>query len=208
VSGLSRRLGHALALVEEAWPQAGEEIRRRTWLIVPLVEPGTVSYSLQARPGISYISVYRGSLPDLADDLVHETAHHRLHARQEAEELIRDPEETRRYSPWRRSQRPIHGILHGTFTFLFRAELFLRLAAGGGRERPGRGSLTAGQRSLLAAEARRELSRCRAALSDLSWAGSTGLLTPAGKRLVDRMRRRQGILRRGVLSDRALSSIL
>jgi HEXXH motif-containing protein len=172
------------------------------------VEPGTVSYSHLARPGISYISVFRGSLVDLADDLLHETAHHRLHALQEVEDLLDDEEETRFYSPWRRSLRPIHGILHGSYTFLFRAELFLRLAAGRGSSGRGRRGLRGERRRALAAEGREELSRCRAALADLSRAGRGGLLTSSGRRLVESMKTRLGILRRGALSDSGLSSIL
>src|SRR5262245_16969878 len=57
VPGLGARLARALALLRRAWPEAEAEIRRRTWLIVPLVEPGTVSYSHLARPGISYLNV-------------------------------------------------------------------------------------------------------------------------------------------------------
>jgi HEXXH motif-containing protein len=167
-----------------------------------------VSYSLIARPGISYINVFRGSDLDLADDLLHETAHHRLHAWQEAMEMIRDTEETRYYSPWRRSMRPIHGILHGTFTFLYRAELFLRVLAAGKRSRPAGLAPTAGLREWLRVEARREVAHCRASLADLARAGEADLLTEAGKRLVGRMQRRLRALRRGALSDNSLSSIL
>ncbi len=208
VPRLGARLARALSAVEAAWPEAGREIRRRTWLLVPLVEPGTVSYSHLARPGISYISVFRGSLPDLADDLLHETAHHRLHAWQEVEELLRDPEETRFFSPWRRSMRPLHGILHGTFTFLFRAELFLRLARCAGGRAADRVRLTARRRRWLAAEASRELARCASSLEDLRKAAGWGLLTPAGRRLLGRMARRLGLLQRGSLSAARLSGIL
>jgi hypothetical protein len=201
VPGLGRRLERALSLIDEAWPRAAAEIRRRTWLVVPLVEPGTVSYSMIARPGISYLNVFRGSLVDLADDLLHETAHHRLHARQEVRRYLDDDSEPYAYSPWRRALRPLNGILHGTFTFLFRAELFLRL---GGR----RGSLTESQRRRVRSEARRELEFCGRTLGDLTQAGREGLLTPAGRELVSRMARRRARLLRGGLSPGAPSSIL
>jgi hypothetical protein len=205
VPRLGARLARGLDLVEGVWPRAGREIRRRTWLIVPLVEPGTVSYSHLARPGISYLSVFRGSLVDLADDLLHETAHHRLHARQEVESLIRDPGEHRFYSPWRRGLRPLNGILHGTFTFLYRAELFWRLSRGG--PRPGRARLAAA-RKRLGSEARRELKRCAASLADLRGASGAGLLTAAGCRLVARMGRRLRALEKGRLSEKQGSIIL
>jgi HEXXH motif-containing protein len=204
--GLGARLSRTLDLVDGAWPRAGREIRRRTWLIVPLVEPGTVSYSHLARPGISYLSVFRGSLVDLADDLLHETAHHRLHAMQEVKSLIRDPGEHRFYSPWRRSMRPLNGILHGTFTFLYRAELFRRLSLGS--PRPAGARLSAAARRRLASEARRELKRCAAGLADLREASRGGRLTSAGRRLVARMGRRWRALEKGRLSGKRGSIIL
>jgi len=207
VPGLGRRLARALAAVDAAWPEAGLEIRRRTWMLVPLLEPGTVSYSQMARPGISYINVFRGSLLDLADDLLHETAHHRLHAWQEVEDFIHDPEETRYYSPWRRSLRPLHGILHGTFTFLFRAELFLRILRSSGEGGRSGGPSAAGRRR-LAAEVDRETANCSSSLEDLREAAGRGLLTAAGKRLVARMRRRLRALKKGRLPGRGLSGIL
>lgn len=194
VPGVGRRLARALALVERAWPAAGEEIRRRTWMVVPLVEPGTVSYSHLARPGISYISVFRGTLVDLADDLLHETAHHRLHARQELACFARDDGEPRYFSPWRQSTRPLNGILHGTYTFLFRAELFLRLAGAAGVLSPSR-------RKWVRAEARREIENCACSLKDLAGARRQGLLTPAGRILTGEMARRLARLRKGRLSE-------
>jgi HEXXH motif-containing protein len=208
VPGLGERLARALSAVDAAWPGAGREIRRRTWLLVPLVEPGTVSYSHLARPGISYINVFRGSLLDLADDLLHETAHHRLHAWQEVEDFIRDPGETRFYSPWRRSMRPLNGILHGTFTFLFRAELFLRMERRATAGKVGDVTVTPAKRRWLALEAKRELRNCSASLRDLREAADAGLLTPAGRRLAGRMIRRLQLLKSGILSAKLPSSIL
>jgi hypothetical protein len=194
VRGLAKRLAGALQLVDRAWPAAGEEIRRRTWLVVPLVEPGTVSYSLLARPGISYINVFRGSLLDLADDLLHETAHHRLHAWQEVAALARpggDPPSF--YSPWRRALRPLNGILHGTYTFLFRAELFLRI----GRV----ASLAPSRDRWLRREAHGEIRNCGRSLDDLGKAARAGWLTPEGENLLRSMRRHHQKLRVGSLSD-------
>ena len=201
VPGLGRRLARALAVVDRAWPRAGEEIRERTWMVVPLVEPGTVSYSHLSRPGISYINVFRGSLLHLCDDLLHETAHHRLHARQEVERFLRDDGDALYYSPWRRTLRPLNGILHGTYTFLYRAELFLRIL----RKRQ---AVAGKQRRRLLREAGRELANCSTALTDLARADREGLLTPEGGTLVRGMRRRHALLRKGRLSAPGLFSIL
>ena len=198
VPGLARRVARALSLVGRAWPEGREEILRRTWLLVPLVEPGTVSYSHLARPGISYINVFRGTLLDLADDLLHETAHHRLHAWQEVAAFTRDDTEQRYFSPWRQGLRPLNGILHGTFTFLDRTELLLR--ASGAQLPPGR-------RTELRAEARRELGRCSRSLLDLAAARKEGFLTPAGRSLLRVMEQHRDSLSAGRLSERAHFSI-
>ena len=198
VPRLGKRVARALSLVGRAWPEGGEEILRRTWLLVPLVEPGTVSYSHLARPGISYINVFRGTLLDLADDLLHETAHHRLHAWQEVAAFARDDTEQRYFSPWRQGLRPLNGILHGTFTFLDRTELLLR--ASGAQLAPGR-------RTELRAEARRELGRCSRSLLDLAAARKEGFLTPAGRSLLRVMERHRDSLSAGRLSERAHFSI-
>ena len=192
VPGLGERAAEALSLVERAWPEAGAEIRRRTWLLVPLVEPGTVSYSHLARPGISYINVFRGALLDLADDFLHETAHHRLHAWQEVVALTRDDGEQRYLSPWRQGLRPLNGILHGTYTFLDRTELLIRAA----RTLP----FSRTRRKTLHSEARSELERCESSLRDLCVARREGLLTPSGRSLLTRMQRHRRTLQEGRLS--------
>jgi HEXXH motif-containing protein len=192
------RLARALGLLQMAWPEAFREILRRTWMVVPIREPGTVSYSLASRPGISYINVFGKSLLDLADDLLHETAHHLLHDLQEVENLLPRGEETEEVqafdSPWRRAKRPLHGLLHGCFTFLFRAELFrrvLRLARARPRVlAPYLGGHRTGGRGLawVRRELRRENAMIRQALGDLEGAARAGLLMPAGRRLIRRLR--------------------
>jgi len=200
VPGLGKRVARALSLVGRAWPEGGEEVLRRTWLLVPLVEPGTVSYSHLARPGISYINVFRGTLLDLSDDLLHETAHHRLHAWQEVEAFSRDDGEQRYVSPWRQGLRPLNGILHGTYTFLDRTELLLRASRTSLPISPAR-------RKRLRAEAGRELGRCSRSLLDLAAAHQEGFLTPAGRSLLRAMQHHRDSLAAGRLSERAHFSI-
>jgi hypothetical protein len=187
--GLGDRLAAAMRLVAIAWPQAHREIIRRTVLVVPVRERGLVSYSLAARPGVSFINVAGKPPLTLADDLLHETAHHLLHDAQEiAPDLVRGPdtEEVQAFdSPWRGARRPLHGLLHGVFTFHFRAELFTRLL----RERRLRPRLLApflrdADVRFLRRERRRELSMIARSLRDLGKARRHGLLAPAGRRLV------------------------
>ena len=187
--GLQGRLARGLRLVALAWPEGAREIVRRTALVVPVLERRLVSYSLAARPGVSFINVAGKRTVDLADDLLHETAHHLLHELQEEIDLlVRGPEteETQAFdSPWRRARRPLHGILHGAFTFLFRAELFTRILEAR-RRIPGviDPLLGRGGARFVARERRRELGMMARALRDLGTARRAGLLTPAGRSLV------------------------
>jgi HEXXH motif-containing protein len=189
IEGLDRRLARALRLVRLAWPAAHREILARTGMVVPIRETGLVSYSLAARPGVSFINVTGKSTIALADDLLHETAHHLLHDLQEVTRLLRggpDTEETQAFdSPWRGTRRPLHGILHGAYTFLFRADLFARLLETR-RRLPGvLGPLLGrGGTAFVARELRRELNLCARAQRDLGVAARAGLLTPDGRALV------------------------
>ena len=69
VPGLGARLATALRIVQIAWPGARREIAARTAAVVPVHESGLVSYSLAARPGISFINVFGKSIIELADDM-------------------------------------------------------------------------------------------------------------------------------------------
>ena len=202
VPGLERRLARALRLVRIAWPEAYREILLRTRMVVPVHEPGTVSWSLAARPGISFIHVSGKSLVDLADDLLHENSHHRLHDMEEAARLLRpgaDTEEVQAFdSPWRGTRRPLRGILHGAFTFLFRAGLFRRILRAS-RRHPGllAADLGRGGPAFVRSELRREVKMIGRALEDLKQASAEGLLAPAGVRLVRQMSIAWRDLRRG-----------
>jgi len=191
--GLGRRLARALRIVMVSWPEAHREIERRTFMVVPIREAGTVSYSMASRPGISFINVFGKSLVDLADDLLHETAHHRLHDLQEIVDLMRSGPETLEVqafdSPWRGTRRPLHGVLHGAYTFLFRAELFQRVHRVA-RQHPRTLAAELGPsgRAFVLTELRREKRRVASALRDLASAGRSGLLTPPGLGLLHDMR--------------------
>jgi len=199
---IGRRLARALRILRIAWPEALREVERRTFMVVPIREPGTVSYSMAARPGISFINVFGKSLVDLADDLLHETAHHRLHDLEETVDLLTSGPDTREVqafdSPWRGTRRPLRGVLHGAYTFLFRAELFDRLRHLARRHRRTlEAELGPTGVAFARRELRRELRMIADALRDLASAGRSGLLTPAGRRLLREMRARFRHLRRG-----------
>jgi HEXXH motif-containing protein len=89
------------------------------------------------------------------------------------------------YSPWRRSLRPLRGILHATFTFTMGAILFEKLSTWA---KTGQATLTPQQ--ILRARFRclEEVDSVRYSLKDLAHAHKLGWLTPAGWGLVSALR--------------------
>lgn len=184
VRGAADRLGQALRIVRRVWPEGAVEVEAYTRVVVPLSERGTVSFSMRARPAVSYINLRGKSPTDLADDLLHETAHHRLHALEELGPLTRDAGEPGFVSPWRRGPRPLRALLHAAYTFSDRAELLRRLLSGGGA--PG------ASRAWIEKELRHERAAIRTALEGLARAGEERLLTRRGSALA------RGIVRRAL----------
>ncbi|HUD72993.1 MAG TPA: HEXXH motif-containing putative peptide modification protein [Dongiaceae bacterium] len=210
--GLDARLGRALRLVRLAWPGAHRDLLARTAMVVPVREPRLVSYSLADRPGISFINVHAKRTLVLADDLVHENAHHLLHDIEAVTRLVPpgpEAEEVQAFdSPWRGERRPLRGILHGTFTFLFRAELFARLIeARAARPAPVTPLLAPRDPAFLRRELRRELDLIGRGLDDLRRAGAVRLLTRDGRALLRQMEAWRGRIRRraGRLAPRRAS---
>jgi len=102
--------------------------------VVPLKAKGVVSFSYRHRPGLSFINTFDRDQLDLIDDLIHENSHHHLNLLLRKFDMRRGDRNLEIfYSPWRRSLRPLHGILHATFTFTVGATLFERLATWAGR---------------------------------------------------------------------------
>jgi HEXXH motif-containing protein len=201
VPDLDNRLARALRLVRLAWPEAHRDVVARTAMVVPVREPGLVSYSLAARPGISFINVHGKRTVDLADDLLHENSHHLMHDLQETVRLLAPGPATEEvqafHSPWRGTLRPLHGILHGTFTFLFRAELFARiLEAHARRPRVIAPLLGPGGLAFARRELGRELAMLQRGLADLGTAAAHRLITRDGRELAAALRAWHRRLRR------------
>jgi len=124
------RLQRALGTIKQAWPEGAEIVTLLTSRIVPLNAGGVVSFSYRNRPGLSFINTFERDEFDLIDDLIHENSHHHLNLLLRKYDMKRgDRNQEVFYSPWRRSLRPLHGILHATFTFTMGAILFERLAS-------------------------------------------------------------------------------
>jgi HEXXH motif-containing protein len=190
-----RNVVRALDFLGAVWPDAAQMVGGRTWRVVPVVERAVVSYSSAVRPGITWIqrSLGRGrgvsGAMHLAEHLLHEGTHQRVH---DLEVLapIAPPEEEgpRFYSPWRQEWRPLRGLLHGACTFLVGADYFARAwraAEGGVVELP------PAERRWLARRFLEEMENVRVALRYLERAE----LPPAGQRLQATVTREHARLR-------------
>lgn len=196
---LATRIGRALDAIAKVWPEGSALLGCLTSRVVPLRAPGVVSYSYRHRPGLSFINCFERDDLDLMDDLVHENSHHHLNLLLRKFRLSRgDANQEVFYSPWRRSLRPLRGILHATFTFTMGALLFAHLTSRAeseesskGRSRNGRGvGLSA--RALARARARglEEVESVRYSLRDLRGpAMRLGWLTRGGRELVGELGR-------------------
>ncbi len=183
------RVERALAILEQAWPEGARLVAALTSRLVPLRARGVVSFSYRHRPGLSFINCFDRDDLDLIDDLIHENGHHHLNLLLRKYELYRgDRNLAVFYSPWRRSLRPIRGILHAAFTFTMGAMLFERLsswASSVGYQAVRRAGLSA--RDVLRARFRclEEIESVRYSIQDLEYAARRlGWLTGSGKRLV------------------------
>jgi HEXXH motif-containing protein len=195
-AGIGSRIRRALHILEEAWPTGAELLRLLTSRIIPLKARGVVSFSYRHRPGLSFINTFDRTPLDLIDDLIHENSHHHLNLLLRKFRLL-NGEHTDEifYSPWRRSLRPVRGILHATFTFTMGAMLFERLASsqvrgsrfgvrGGGD--PG---LTREERLRARFRCLEEVASVRYSLRDLAYARRLGWLSASGWNLVTAMKR-------------------
>jgi hypothetical protein len=122
---MTEKVTSAFNIIKEKAPDLYKFVFTYTNTIVPINEPGIVSYSMDTLPGYSCINLYERDLLDLVDDLVHETGHHYLNTILEDEDnLIIEDDEKIFYSPWRKAERPIRGLYHGVCTFYWAFILF------------------------------------------------------------------------------------
>ena len=132
-SEVASRMRCALEVIESAWPEGNHLLGLLTSRIVPLRASGVVSFSYRHRPGLSAINCFDRGRLDLIDDLIHENSHHHLNLLLRKAVLYKnDHNQEIFYSPWRRTLRPLRGILHATFTFTMGAILFERLSTWAG----------------------------------------------------------------------------
>ena len=184
------RISRAWQAIRSAWPEGYALLELLTSHVVPLNASGVVSFSYRHRPGLSFVNCFDRDNLDLIDDLMHENSHHHLNLLLRKHVLYHhDRNQQIFYSPWRRSLRPIRGILHAAFTFTMGALLFARLSAwaetSDGHTQWRKSGLTA--RHLLKTRLRclEEIESVRYSLHDLEFAGRhLKWITPSGVRLV------------------------
>jgi len=184
---LAPRFKCALDIIRSAWPEGGHNLAMLTTRIVPLRARGVVSFSYRHRPGLSFINCFERDQFELIDDLIHENSHHQLNLFLRKATLLQgNRHEEIFYSPWRRSLRPLRGILHATFTFTMGAVLFERLSSNADRL-----AQPLSKEDVLRARARcmEEIASVRYSFDDLSWAAKQGWLTAAGVHVVDELKR-------------------
>ena len=200
----AERIQRARMVIEQAWPEGYLNLARLTNRIVPLKAKGVVSFSYRHRPGLSFINCFDRDDLDLIDDLIHENSHHHLNLLlRQAVLYHKDRNQEIFYSPWRRSLRPLRGILHATFTFTMGAILFERLSTWAKS-----GEATLAPQQILRARFRclEEVDSVRYSLKDLAHARTLGWLTPAGWELVSSLKREiDKVGKRIALFERAVS---
>lgn len=184
------RVARAWKAIRQAWPEGHRLLGLFTSRIIPLKAKGVVSFSYRHRPGLSFVNCFeRGNL-DLIDDLIHENSHHHLNLLLRKHVMYHgDRNQQIFYSPWRRSLRPVRGILHATFTFTMGALLFERLSAWAETTQGAKEWKAAGltRRDLLRARFRclEEIESVRYSIQDLDYAGRhLKWITGSGARLV------------------------
>jgi HEXXH motif-containing protein len=187
------RIGRAWTTIQESWPKGHEVLALLTTRIIPLKAKGVVSFSYRHRPGLSFINCFdRGNL-DLIDDVIHENSHHHLNLLLRKHIMYQgDHNQQIFYSPWRRSLRPLRGILHATFTFTIGAMLFERLstwASGhGGLARWKKAGLTSHDLQRARFRCLEEVESVRYSIQDLEYADwHLKWLTGSGQRLVKQL---------------------
>ncbi|WP_455378539.1 aKG-HExxH-type peptide beta-hydroxylase [Petrachloros mirabilis] len=182
------RIAQAWKVIRQAWPEGHAVLELFTTRIIPLRAKGVVSFSYRHRPGLSFINCFDRDNLDLIDDLIHENSHHYLNLLLRKHVMYHgDRNQQIFYSPWRRSLRPIRGILHAAFTFTMGALLFERLSAWGERHEAAWREAGLTNRDLFRARFRclEEIESVRYSIYDLDYAGRhLKWITGSGARLV------------------------
>ena len=121
------RAGSIIARVPGLWSIVDRRVKRIT-IVRSAGECFDTSHSDPAWPGIVLVSIPpQGPVADLrlAEGIIHEAMHHHLSALEANMTLVH--EQRLLHSPWRDTDRPAGGVLHGLFVFASVAHAFQNL---------------------------------------------------------------------------------
>lgn len=127
-SRLEDLLAEAVTLIKVALPAALDEMAETAQYLSPIRPKDAVtselsSFSSPALPGVIFVGVQQGDgmwidARHLAESCIHEHLHNRLYLLDEALPLTIPTTEPKSYfSPWKRTMRDIHGMLHAIYVF-------------------------------------------------------------------------------------------
>ncbi|GAA2598032.1 HEXXH motif domain-containing protein [Dactylosporangium fulvum] len=120
-------LAHWQGLLDDAWrvltrhhPERAAELHVGLTTLVPLDPDGTGNgSSVSAQDAFGQVMTTPGADGrQLADTLIHEFQHSKLHGVTDLVPLNTAGGERRHYSPWRDDPRPLEGILHAVYSYL------------------------------------------------------------------------------------------
>lgn len=115
------RLQAAVKLIARVHPKLSSELHAIVSVIVPLqaLENYHISCTIADAAGAIWCSLT--STDALAEALVHEYGHTKLHLLMKHIELLAEdcPQSASFFSPWRPDPRPIEGLLHGAFVAIY-----------------------------------------------------------------------------------------
>lgn len=131
------QLAAAFDFLMEAWPECLPDVLAVFHGVVLLDAPGghTYSASSPSAPLILQLTMRPNKFPIvLAETIVHETAHLKLHMLTEMEALLNNDEVPRYYHPWRPDLRPMKGVLLGAHAFLNVVEMYKHAITHGSKD--------------------------------------------------------------------------
>lgn len=163
------RAGAIIACVPDLWSIIDNRVERIT-IVRGAGDCFDTSHSDPAWPGIVLVSIPPpGPVGDLrlAEGIIHEAMHHHLSELESRVMLVR--EQSLFHSPWRGTNRPAGGVLHGLFVFACVAHAFQTLI--------GLGNLD--ENALR--HARRRICEIRGEFDDIDHVGLCTALTERGR---------------------------
>lgn len=127
-------LADAMDFLLQAWPECIPDVMAVFRGVVAIDAPDGHTYSASSgtAPLVIQLTLHpTGGAAVLAETIVHEAAHLKLHALTEMSALLIDDGIPRHHHPWRPDVRPLAGVLFGAHAFLNVAKMYEHAAANG-----------------------------------------------------------------------------